>query len=103
MPHKVYYIREIIYKLKLTNYRTNCVLAGVYHYMYGDELGSHAVTILGWGVYTDVKNRNKSVPYWLCSNTWGPDWGEERGFFRIARGRNECNIELQVIAGLPAS
>jgi len=33
--------------------------SGVYQHVTGDELGGHAVKILGWGV------ENK-VPYWLC-------------------------------------
>ena len=29
------------------------------------------------------------------------DWGE-KGFFRIRRGSNECDIESKVVAGIPA-
>lgn len=51
--------------------------------------GGHAVRIIGWG----EENRLK---YWLCANSWGPDWGE-RGTFKILRGSNECQIEDRVV------
>jgi cathepsin B len=33
-------------------------LPGVYHYVTGQELGGHAVKILGWG-------EENGTPYWL--------------------------------------
>ncbi|CAJ0587013.1 unnamed protein product, partial [Mesorhabditis spiculigera] len=55
--------------------------------------GYHSVRILGWGVDDST---GRPIPYWLCANSWGPDWGEE-GLFRILRGHNHCEIESFVI------
>jgi len=56
--------------------------------------GAHAVKIIGWGT-----DKTTHIPYWLIANSWGESWGE-RGFFRMRRGTNECNIENEVVAGL---
>ncbi|KAG9393307.1 Papain family cysteine protease [Carpediemonas membranifera] len=50
-----------------------------------EEPGAHAVRIVGWGV-------EDGIPYWLCTNTWGREWGSD-GAFKIRRGVNECGIE----------
>lgn len=46
-----------------------------------DWIGSHAVVMVGWGE-ADVKG--KTVPYWVCRNSWGESWGVNRGYFRMA-------------------
>lgn len=56
-----------------------------------EERSYHSVRIIGWGV--DPSTNEK---YWLCANSWGPYWGES-GYFRIARGTNECKIETFVL------
>jgi len=53
--------------------------------------GMHAVKLVGWGV-------EDGVAYWKVANSWGRTWGES-GFFRIARGTNECGIEEMVFSG----
>lgn len=40
---------------------------GVYQHVSGEELGGHAVKILGWGV-------DGTTPYWLVANSWNEDW-----------------------------
>ncbi|GMT00247.1 hypothetical protein PENTCL1PPCAC_22421, partial [Pristionchus entomophagus] len=55
--------------------------------------GYHSVRVLGWG--TD-HSTGRPVKYWLCANSWGPNWGEN-GFFRILRGENHCEIESFVL------
>jgi len=67
--------------------------SGVYKYTTGSFLGGHAVKILGWGV-------ENSTPYWLVANSWNEDWGN-KGFFKIARGSDECGIESSIVAGAP--
>ena len=66
---------------------------GVYVHKTGNDLGGHAIKIIGYGV-TDQGQK-----YWLCANSWNDIWGEE-GFFRIAKGSNECGIEHSAMAGL---
>jgi len=54
-------------------------LNGVYQKTTGDYIGRHAVKIMGWGNenirYPD--GTAKKVPYWIVSNTWNPQWGED--------------------------
>ena len=45
-------------------------------------------------------DKETSVPYWLIANSWNNDWAEN-GFFRIIRGKNECDIEGNVVTGSP--
>jgi len=68
--------------------------SGVYQRRSVDLDGGHAVKIIGWGVDESTK-----LPYWLITNSWGDDWGE-KGFFRIRRGTNECDIETEIATGL---
>jgi len=67
--------------------------SGVYHHVTGEELGGHAVKIIGWGVESGTK-------YWIVANSWNYDWGDG-GFFKILRGVDECGIESSIAAGLP--
>jgi cathepsin B len=57
------------------------------------EIGGHAVVICGWGI-------ENGIPFWECLNSWGTEWGRN-GFFRIARGTNECQIEENIMVGIP--
>lgn len=49
------------------------------------EKVDHAVLLVGWG-------EDNGDKYWRLQNSWGEDWGED-GFFRIARGENQCGVE----------
>lgn len=50
--------------------------SGVYHHVYGERVGGHCVCCVGY---------DDSQTYWICKNSWGPEWGEQ-GFFRIQYG-----------------
>lgn len=54
---------------------------------------SHSVEIIGWGV-------ENNEDYWIVSNTYGADWGEN-GNIRIRAGRNDAGVENWVYAADP--
>ena len=62
--------------------------SGIYRHVEGFIEGLHAAAIVG---YDDEEN------CWIVKNDWGPNWGEN-GYFRIAAGTNECEIENEVYA-----
>jgi cathepsin B len=68
--------------------------SGVYKHVFGDELGGHAISIVGYGV-----DEKSGLPYWRCKNSWNILWGDG-GYFKILRGVDECGIESSVSAGL---
>jgi cathepsin B len=58
-----------------------------------EEVGAHAVEIIGWG-------ETKEKKYWIIKNSWGEEWGD-KGYFKMIRGVNNCEIEENVITGIP--
>ncbi|KAF6163413.1 hypothetical protein GIB67_029262 [Kingdonia uniflora] len=70
--------------------------SGVYKHITGEEMGGHAVKLIGWGT------SEAGEDYWLLANQWNRSWGDD-GYFMIRRGTNECGIEEDVTAGLPSS
>lgn len=49
--------------------------------------GSHAVAIIGWGIAKNIlydNNKRGDIPYWYCRNSWGPNWGGDSGYFKMA-------------------
>ncbi len=85
----------------------------------GMEPEGHSIVIVGWGsfVYRDY-NKEYELPYWICLNSWGVNWGhsgsvlynnrgglpenmKSGGYFWIVRGLDMCSIEGNVIAGQP--
>ncbi|MCQ2820368.1 MAG: hypothetical protein MJ252_24135 [archaeon] len=65
--------------------------SGIYQHVSGSYQGGHAVVFIGYGT-------EDGVDYWICQNSWGPDWGES-GYFRIKMG--ECSIDINSWAGTP--
>jgi cathepsin B len=59
----------------------------------GVAVGGHAIEIVGWG-----EERGKK--YWIVKNSWGENWGRD-GYFYMARGTNTCQIEENIITGVP--
>ncbi|XP_058855409.1 tubulointerstitial nephritis antigen-like [Acipenser ruthenus] len=56
--------------------------------------GTHSVKITGWGEERGYNGERSK--YWIAANSWGKNWGEN-GYFKIARGENECEIEAFVL------
>ena len=54
----------------------------------------HSVVIVGWG-------EEDGIPYWIIRNTWGIFWGD-KGYFKMIRGVNNCEIEENVFVGFPS-
>mmetsp|Transcript_33313 Transcript_33313/g.51667 ORF Transcript_33313/g.51667 Transcript_33313/m.51667 type:complete len:368 (-) Transcript_33313:29-1132(-) len=64
----------------LLNYK-----GGIFHDHTGSMQIKHVVSLVGWGGVGSSK-------YWIARNSWGSYWGEN-GYFRIARGINNMNLE----------
>lgn len=65
---------------------------GIYHHVTGKDLGRQALRIVGFGTQGLKK-------FWVVANTWGAKWGEN-GFVRIARGHNECGLEVEAFSAV---
>ena len=62
--------------------------SGVYYHKEGEIIGGHAVLLVGWG------KTKEGIEYWEVQNSWGSDWGENNGFFRIKFEDSEIATEL---------
>ena len=50
----------------------------------------------------DSKGTENGTPYWLVANSWNEEWGD-KGYFKIKRGSNACQIENAMINGGPVA
>jgi C1A family cysteine protease len=48
--------------------------SGIYRHVAGNQLGSHAIVLVGWS------DEHRS---WIARNSWGPAWGQA-GYFEVA-------------------
>merc|ERR1711862_432970 len=61
--------------------------SGVYKKTSNNQLGGHAVKLLGWG-------SENGQDYWLFANSWNEQWGDH-GTFKILRGVNESGSKAR--------
>jgi cathepsin B len=71
--------------------------SGIYKHVSGAAQGKHAVKLVGYGVDNSTGIDQK---YWIVANSWGEEWGME-GYFKIALGTDESNIEDSMVYGTP--
>ncbi|CAH0390839.1 unnamed protein product [Bemisia tabaci] len=67
--------------------------SGVYFHVTGAKVGGHIVRVLGYGT-------ENGINYWLCANSWNPEWGD-KGLFKIKSGSNESGCEESLFAAEP--
>ena len=93
-------IKEVLYNTGALIAGVNWILLQTYYGGIIDASSSecnpsginHLVNIVGYG-------NSNGVDYWICKNFWGHAWGES-GYFRIARGKGTCGINLTVLSGI---
>jgi hypothetical protein len=72
---------------------------GVYEHQTGGILGGHGVVVAGY---------DDEGEYWICKNSWGQEWGEDGGWFRIKWGHGllgfgyqsfDITVDVQSVCG----
>jgi C1A family cysteine protease len=60
------------------------------------EFVNHSILIIGWGY-----DEKTGIKFWICRNSYGTEYGEQGGHFRIRRGSNDFGIESNPSAYIP--
>jgi C1A family cysteine protease len=55
--------------------------------------GGHAIRVIGWGVQDGEE-------YWLCANSWSPQWGDN-GYFKLAMRDKDLKLEENFLCLYP--
>lgn len=63
------------------------------------QLGGHAITIVGWGMAPAGSGFPNGIPYWLIHNSWNVTWGNA-GTFKYLRGTDLGGMESGCVAGI---
>ena len=73
-------------------YSSSFMKSNSYYYS-GTSGPNHAVTIVGWDDKYS-KNNFKTVPAgdgaWICKNSWGETWGNNKGYFYVSYYDKNC-------------
>ncbi len=57
------------------------------------EYVNHSVAIIGWG----IDETKGGMKFWICRNSYGTNFGEQGGHFRVRRGMNDFGIETDPV------
>jgi cathepsin B len=66
--------------------------SGIYKHITGEEMGGHAMKLLGYG------HDEKEGLYWELQNQWTEEWGE-KGYVRVRAG--EIGIDSVAVSCMP--
>jgi cathepsin B len=66
--------------------------SGIYKHVAGDEMGGHAMKLLGYG------HDEQEGLYWELQNQWTEEWGE-KGYVRVKAG--EIGIDSVAVSCMP--
>lgn len=71
----------------------------IYSSVAGNNLGGHAIRIVGWGSKTV---NNSKLEYWIIANSWGTKWCNN-GYGNIRIGIKELELEDNAVGIVPDS
>lgn len=79
---------------------------GVYSASKGaQEIGGHAIEIIGYSEKGQDPRKGFEKAYWVCKNSWGSGWPTKSntpGYFMIQMGVNMCGVESRSGVATPS-